>query len=238
MSEQFPDLSDEALGRRLQSELPRYPAPARLQAAIAEAVPARSPRRWLAPTVASLATALALVLFFLPLLPPIAPVDPTLRLTRAVVSEHMRVIMWGARRADIIPTALPWLTQETGIGLARVFGGDDRLTLLDAEPVYLEQRRGLAVYYRDVDGHRVTYVVLPAPGMTVPERQRVKIEDAGLRRTFRPALLHESGFSVWVWKQGDIACFIISDMVSETDLRSFKDYFVRIRTATEPVSAY
>ncbi len=60
---------------------------------------------------------------------------------------------------DIIPTALPWLTQETGIGLTSVFSGDDRLTLLEAEPIYLEQRRGLAVHYRDADGHRVTYIV-------------------------------------------------------------------------------
>ncbi len=239
MSERFSDLSDEGLSRRLGSELPRHPAPAHLRAAIAEAAaPGRPARQWLPPALASLATALALVLFFLPLLPRTTPADPTLRLTRAVVSEHMRVIMWGARRPDIIPTALPWLTQETGIGLASVFVGDDRLTLLDAEPVYLEQRRGLAVHYRDADGHRVTYIALPAPGLAIPERQRVRIQDAASGRTWRPALLHDSGFSVWVWKQGDLACFIVSDMISESDLRSFKDYFARIRTATEPVPAY
>jgi hypothetical protein len=119
------------------------------------------------------------------------------------------------------------------ISLTKMFNGDDRLTLLEAEPVYLEQHRGLAVHYRDVDGHRVTYVTLPAPpGMTLPERQRVKID------RFRPALVHDRGFSVWVWKQGDLACFLVSDMVSETDLQSFKDYFRRVRVATEPVPAY
>jgi hypothetical protein len=38
-----------------------------------------------------------------------------------------------------------------------------------------------------------------------------------------------------VWKQGDLACFIISDMISETDLTHFREYFVRVRVATEPI---
>jgi hypothetical protein len=40
---------------------------------------------------------------------------------------------------------------------------------------------------------------------------------------------------VWVWKQGDLACFIVSSMISETDLFDFREYFVRVRVATEPV---
>jgi hypothetical protein len=173
------------------SELPRHQAPARLRAMVAGAgAPASRRGWWMAPALASAATALILILFFIPLLPRMAPPDPVLRLTRAVVAEHTRAVMWGARRPDIIPTASPWLTQESGIGLSKVFGGDDRLTLLEAEPVYLEQHRGVAVHYRDVDGHRVTYVTLPAPsGWVLPERQRVKID------RWRPALLNESGFS-------------------------------------------
>jgi hypothetical protein len=234
MSHQPPDFSDEALSRRLLSELPRHQAPPRLRAMVAGAgAPASRQGWWMAPALASAATALILILFFVPLLPRMAPPDPVLRLTRAVVAEHTRAVMWGARRPDIIPAASAWLTQESGIGLAKVFGGDDRLTLLEAEPVYLEQHRGVAVHYRDVDGHRVTYVTLPAPsGWALPERQRVRID------RWRPALMNDSGFSVWVWKQGDLACFLVSDMVSEADLQSFKDYFVRVRSATEPVPAY
>lgn len=230
MSEQRPDLTDEALGRRLATELPRHQAPPALRSAIlAGSTPAPARSWWFAPALSAAATALVLVLFFLPLLPRIVPADPVERLTRAVVSEHERAVMWGARRPDVIPTALPWLTQETGIGLSSVFSGDDRLTLLEAEPIYLEQRRGLAVHYRDADGHRVTYIVLPAPGMVTPERRREKVD------RWRPALLHDSGFSVWMWKQRDLACFIVSDMISETDLGAFREYFVRVRVATEPV---
>lgn len=233
MNDRLSDLGDEALSRKLAAEVPRYPAPARLRAALrAAARPAPRRMRWLPPALAAAATALVLVLFLVPLLPRIAPADPLQRLARAVVAEHTRALMWGARRPDIVPTDLPWLTQEAGIALARVFAGDERLSMLGAEPVYLEQQRGLALHYRDEDGHRVTYVVLPAPGVRVSEGRRVTID------RFRPALLHDSGFSVLAWKQGDFACFLVSDMVSETDLTQFKEYFIRVRGATEPVPAY
>lgn len=229
----FPDPSDEALGRRLSSELPRHAAPPGLRHRLSRAMtPERRRPAWLAPAFAAAAMALALGLFFVPMLPRITPVDPAQRLVRAVVAEHTRVVLWGARHPDIVPASIPWLTQETGIGLASVFAGDDRLELQGAEPVYLDQRRGVAVHYRDGEGHLITYIVLPAPALTVPERDRVKID------RFRPALLHDNGYSVWLWKQGELACFIVADMVSEDELTRFKEYFVRVRSSTEPVRAY
>jgi hypothetical protein len=223
-------LSDEALGSRLAGELPRHAAPAGLRHTVSETARPRSALRpWLAASLAAAATALVLTLVFIPLLPRIAPADPVQRMVRSVVAEHTRTLMWGARRPDVIPAALPWLTEESGIGLLRVFGGDERLSFVAAEPVYVEQRRGIALYYRDEGGHLVTYAVLPAPGLPMPERQRVQVE------RWRPALLHDSGFSVWVWKQGDLACFIVSDPTAEGDLASFRDHFVRVRVATEPI---
>jgi len=234
MSERLSDSSDEALGRRLATDLPRYAVPARLRAAIVEAAAPPRPRRafWLAPALSALATAAVLVLVFLPMLPRILPADPTERLLRSVVAEHTRALMWGTRRAEIIPAALPWLTRESGIGLTRAFVGDDRLVFVGAEPVYLDGRRGMALYYRDAEGHLLTYTVLSVPGLTLPERRRVQVG------RFKPALMHDDGFSAWVWRQGDLACFLVSDMVSQADLERFKDYFVRVRVATEPVPAY
>jgi len=234
MSTELPGPGDEALGRRLASELPRYTAPARLRVAIVEA--ADRPRRpvWLAPLNAAAATALALVLFMLPVLPRIAPADPVQQMVRAVVNEHSRVLMWGARQPQILPAGLPWLTQETGIDLRRAFAGDDRLDFVSAEPVYLTRQRGLALHYRDVDGHFVSYIMLPAErGFTLSESDRVLIEGR-----WRPMLKRDAGFVTWVWKQGDVACFLVSDMVSQDDLERFKDYFVRVRVATEPTIAY
>ena len=231
MSTHSPE-SDDALGTRLRTELRRYTAPAYLRGSIGEsAEPLRARPAWLAPTLAAAATALVLVLVSIPFLPRILPADPTERLVRSVVAEHTRALMWGARRPEVVPTALPWLTQESGIGLRKFFVGDDRLVFVGAEPVYLEGRRGMALYYRDGDGHLVTYTALPAPGLPLPESRRVQIE------RWRPALMSDSGFSAWVWRQGDLACFVVSDMVSESDIERFKDYFVRLRVATEPVPA-
>src|SRR5690242_5160973 len=208
MTDRFDDPTDETLGRRLAEELTRYQAPARLRVAIVEAAP--QPRRpvWLGPLVAAAATALLLLLVLIPVLPRIVPADPVQRYVRAVVSEHSRTLMWGARHGDVLPAALPWLTQETGIGLAQFFVGDERLELVSAEPVYLERERGVAIHYRDQDGHMLTYIALPAPGLTVPDRDRVQID------RWRPALLRDSGFAALVWKQKDVACFLVSDMVS------------------------
>ena len=229
MTDDRPD-SDEALGNRLSGELPRYTAPARLRVSIVAATEPR-PRRslWLLPLASAAATALVFALGVLPLVPRATPADPTLRLARAVVSEHSRALMWGARKPEIYPAALSSdLWEEAGVSLARVFVGDEQLLFVAAEPVYLERQRGIAVHYRDGDGHLVTYVALPAPGVTVPERQRIQIEK------WRPALVQDSGFATLVWKQGDIACFLVADMVSEEDLARFRDYFVRVRSGTEP----
>ena len=237
MSSELPTPDDEALGRRLAAELPRYTAPARLRVSVVDAADAADrPRRpvWFAPLVAAAATALGLVLVALPVLPRVTPADPVQQVVRAVVNEHSRALMWGARQPQILPAGLPWLTQETGIDLRRAFAGDDRLSFVSAEPVYLTRQRGLALHYRDVDGHLVTYVMLPADRtFKMTESDRVQIDSR-----WRPMLKRDGGFVSWVWKQGDVACFLTSDMVSQDDLERFKDYFVRVRAATEPTIAY
>ena len=232
MNERFDEPTDETLSRRLEAELTRYTAPARLRVAIVDAAP--RPRRpvWLGPLVAAAATAMVIALLALPVLPRIVPSDPVQRYVRAVVSEHSRTLMWGARHGEVLPTALPWLTQESGIGLNQVFVGDDRLEFISAEPVYLERERGVAIHYRDPDGHLLTYIALPAASLMVPDRARVQIG------RWRPALLHDNGFSALVWKQKDVACFLVSDMVSSDDVERFKEYFARVRASTEPVPAY
>jgi hypothetical protein len=234
MTDRFDELSDETLGRRLAGELPRFTAPARLRVAIVEtATPAPRRPAWLAPLLAAAATTMVLALLVLPVLPRVVPADPVQRYVRAVISEHERAIMWGARHGEILPTALPWLTQESGIALPQVFVGDDRLEFVAAEPVYLERQRGVAIHYRDVDGHMLTYIALPAAAtLTIPDPARVQIG------RWRPALMRDNGFAAWVWKQKDVACFLVSDMVSADDVERFKEYFVRVRATTEPVPAY
>jgi hypothetical protein len=50
--------------------------------------------------------------------------------------------------------------------------------------------------------------------------------------------MRDNGFATWVWKHGDVACFLVSDMVSTDDVERFKQYFALVRAATEPVPAY
>jgi anti-sigma factor RsiW len=233
MTGRYDDLSDEELGRRLAAELPRHAAPAHLSRAIRASTPTRVPRPvWLAPAVAALATAMLLVLFFVPVLPRAVPADPTERLVRGVVSEHARVLMWGARHGDVVPATLPELSRETGVSLTRSFIGDEQLRLVAAEPVYVDRRRGIAIHYRDPEGHLVSYMAVPAPGIAIPDHLRVQID------RYRPALVRDSGFAAWLWRQGDLACVIVSDRISADELETFKDYFKRLRAATEPLPAY
>jgi hypothetical protein len=235
MSDGLDESSDEALGRRLASDLPRYAAPTRLRVAIVEAATASSPPRpsWLAPLLGAVAAAMVLILLVLPVLPRVVPADPVQRYVKAVVSEHARALMWGARHGEILPTALPWLTEQTGIALPKVFVGDERLEFVAAEPVYLERQRGVAIHYRDADGHMISYIALPAASaLTIPDPARVQIG------RWRPALMRDNGFAAWVWKHGDVACFIVSDMVSTDDVERFKQYFALLRATTEPVPAY
>jgi hypothetical protein len=233
MTGRYDDLSDEELGRRLAAELPRHAAPAHLSRAIRAALPTQTARpAWLAPAVSALATALVVFLFLVPGLPRLVPADPTERLVRAVVSEHTRTLMWGSRGGDVVSASLPDLARETGVTLARAFAGDGELTLVAVEPVYVDRRRGVAIHYRDSEGHLVSYVAVPAPTVRVPDRQRVQVD------RYRPALMRDSGFAAWFWRQGDVACLIVSDRVSDTEMDTFKDHFKRLRAATEPLPAY
>ncbi len=212
------------------TELPRYAASAELRAAIRRAAaPERAARRWWWPAALSAAaTAMVMALSWASVLPRALPADPLHRAVRAVVSEHTRNLIWGETQPRVVSAALPWLAQETGIGLTRAFAGDNELRFVAGEPIYLEGQRGVAFHYINPDEHVVSHMVLPAPGLVLPEGSRVPVGH------YRPALTRSDGFAILVWKQGDLASFLVADMVSEADLERFKTYFLRIRETTEP----
>ena len=223
------DRGEEARFRRLLAErLPRHTAPARLREAILGAT-ASAPRKswWLAPALSALATALVMVLVGLPLLPHGDQADPLQPMVSAVLSAHMQSLLWGEPRPDVASTAAPRLIEETGIGLAWFFQGDDEIQLINVEPMIVEARRALALIYKDAEGHLLTYLLVSGAGVSLPKQGRVQIDG------FRPFLTKVDGFSVFVWKQQDLACFLISDLVSEEDLSRFKEVFLKVRTATE-----
>ncbi len=229
---------EDALMRRLLRErLPRYAPPARLRAAIVQAVAREAPRPgwatlWIAPASAALATALIMLLWIAPSLPTTTAGDPIRLLAFAVISEHARSILWGESRPDVVPAALPRAMEESGVVLNWVFTGDEKIQLVNAHATYLEGRRGIELAYRDADGHAVTYLVLPAGTLALPERGRVQID------RWKPLLRTESGFSLIMWKQQNLLCVLVSDLVSDSDVGKLKEYFVKVRSSTEPYAVY
>ena len=235
LEDQYPD--DARLGRLLKRWLPRYPPPAHLRASITQAVAPPPPRLlwaapWATPAAAALATAMVMILLIVPSLPTPSN-DPIRLLANAMLSEHARAILWGEPRLDVVPTALPRAMEESGVAMNWVFTGDEGIQLINAHATYLEGRRGIELAYRDADGHTVTYIALPARGFVLPaERGRVQID------RWRPLVRKDGGFSFIIWKQQELLCVLVADLVSDADLGKLKDYFVKVRSSTEPYSVY
>ena len=50
----------------------------------------------------------------------------------------------------------------------------------------------------------------------------------------QPSRGGEGGFSLILWKQQGLLCALVSDLVSEDDLARLKQYYVKVRSSTEP----
>jgi hypothetical protein len=228
---------DGGVGRLLRERLTRHPAPAMLRAAVREALEPPAARQswwmfWGAPAATAVATALVMLLWIAPSLPSAPGIDPAQLVVRAVLAEHARNIFWGESRSDVVPAALPRAMEESGVALNWVFTGDDDIRLVNAKPTYLEGRRGIELTYQDAEGHTITYVIVPGGTVALPERGRVQID------RWRPVVRRENGFSLIMWRQQSLLCVMASDLVSDDDLGRFKEYFVKVRSSTEPYMVY
>jgi hypothetical protein len=228
---------DGGIGRLLRERLPRHPAPPVLRAAVVESLMpgrARQPwwMLWLPPACAAVATALVMLLWIAPSLPSAPGIDSAQLVVRAVLAEHARNVLWGESRSDVVPAALPRAMEESGVELNWVFTGDEDIQLINAKPTYLEGRRGIELAYQDTEGHTMTYVIMPGGSVALPERGRVQID------RWRPLVKKENGFSLIMWRQQGLLCVLASDLVSDEDLTRFKEYFVKVRSSTEPYVVY
>jgi hypothetical protein len=236
-SDRIDGQDDAEIGRMLRERLTRHPASPVLRAAVVEALlPGRTRHAWwglwLPPAFSAVATALVMLLWIAPRLPSAPAIDSAQLVERAVLAEHARNIFWGEPRADVVPAALPRAMEESGVALNWVFTGDQDIHLVDAKPTYLEGRRGIELTYRDSADHTITYVIVPGGSVTLPERGRVLIG------RWKPLLKKENGFSLIVWRQQGLLCVMASDLVSDEDLARFKEYFVKVRSSSEPYVVY
>ena len=220
----------DEITRLLRDRLPRHQAPAHLRTSIAGTFgrpeSRMGPWRWLSPALSALATAMVMLLWLAPTLPRSAP-DPMQRLSRAVMSEYARAVFAEEVNPDQVSGSLPRVMRDSGVLLNWVFTGDADLKLVNAQPAYLEGRRALALTYQDRDGHAVSYIIAREPNVAIPDRERVQIA------RWRPAVRTEDGVALIVWKQSGLVCVMVSDLVSDADLRRFKDYFIKVRSSTE-----
>jgi hypothetical protein len=227
---------DPEMSRLLRERLPRRPASPRLRAAVARALEP-PPRRWgwgawLPPGLAAVATALILVMWMAPALPKGTPSDPLQRIARAAVNEYARTVSWSEPQPDVVTAGLARVSDESGVLLSSVFAGDDELQLMSAHPTYLDSHRGLALTYVDRQGAPVAYIVIPGGAVTLPERGRVQID------RWRPVFRTDNGFTVIMWKQRGLLCVMVAGLVAESEQARLRQYFVKVRSATEPYTTY
>jgi hypothetical protein len=228
---------DGRMGRMLRERLTRHPASPALRVSVVEALlPGRVRQpwwmQWLPPAFSALATALVMLLWLAPTLPSAPSIDSAQLVERAVLAEHARNVFWGEARADVVPAALPRAMEQSGVVMNWVFTGDEDIQLVDAKPTYLEGRRGIELAYQDSAGHTITYVIVPGGGVTLPERGRVQID------RWKPLVKKAGGSSLIIWRQQALLCVMASDLVSDEDLARFKEYFVKVRSSTEPYVVY
>ena len=136
------------------------------------------------------------------------PTESAPPLVMAAISEHTE---YRNREMRTSPAADPQavvdhLRGEVGYPLPPAFLGDAAVQLMKGEVTDLSGRRAAALVYRDAYRRYSTLFLVPAAGVEVPAQGRTTIE------TFTPYRQALSGHQVFLWKQGGVACVLVSDL--------------------------
>jgi anti-sigma factor RsiW len=194
-------ISDEerVLDQLLEEKLPQHPAPLALKRRLAARLPSidvpvksvRS-RRW-ALLALPLAACAALVLV---LRPSAGARDP---LVDEAINDHLRVV-YRDQPVDVESggphRVKPWFTGRLDFAIPHVYGGDDEFTLVGgAVALFHDRKAALLVYKRQL--HTISLFVFPSEGLVLPSDGRVR---------------QKRGFSVVLWRDGDLGYALASDL--------------------------
>jgi len=171
-----------ALKRRLEARLPKVAPPSRVGGA-----------RRVALIALPLAACAALVLVLRPRLEARDPV------VAEAIADHLRVV-YREQPVDVESggphRVKPWFTGRLDFAVPQVYGGDQEFTLVGgAVALFQDRKAALLVYRRQL--HTISLFVFPGDGLNLP---------------IDPRLRQSRGFSVVVWRQGDLGYALTSDL--------------------------
>jgi len=150
--------------------------------------------------------------------------DPVSRLTARAVEEHGEYVQETMTRPAPEPQAVVRdLQSQVGFPIVPVFLGDAQVHVIAGKVSDLSGTRAATVIYRDGSGRYSTLFLLPATGIVIPATGRLPIE------TFTPHHRVMAQRQLLLWKQGSLACLLVSDL----DQAGATAMFLKIRTATE-----
>jgi anti-sigma factor RsiW len=194
-------ISDEerALDRLMEEQLPQRPASLALKRRLGERLPpvvpasqaGRARRAALIALPLAACAALALVLR-----PRLEAKDP---LVAEAIADHLRVV-YREQPVDVESggphRVKPWFTGRLDFAVPQVYGGDQEFTLVGgAVALFQDRKAALLVYKRQL--HTISLFVFPGEGLTLPGD---------------PRLRQSRGFSVVLWRRGDLGYALTSDL--------------------------
>jgi anti-sigma factor RsiW len=221
---------ETALTGALARGLPRHAPPPAFKAALRERLAAgptttpeaplakaavAAPRKRVRLTALFSMAAVAAIVIMIVHLDPFGHGGDGWDLVNEAVTDHLRVVA-SARPLEIesggIHQVKPWFTGRVDFGPRVAFAGDADFPLLGGSVGYVHDRKAAVFQFRR-RLHAVTLLVFPWAGLPWPERDPVAIGPLSVvEQTVR-------GFSILMWRQGDLAYALVSD-VSRQDLEA------------------
>jgi hypothetical protein len=148
--------------------------------------------------------------------------DPTSRLVARAVEEHVEYAREAMQRpAPDAATLVATLRSQAKFPLGSIFSGDSEAPLIAATTGELRGKPTVGLVYRNGSGLYTTLLLMPGADAAIPAEDRLAIE------TFKPHHRVASGKQVLYWKQGDLACLVVSDL----DQSGVAAMFLKIRKA-------